>query len=154
MSKTSAGLIVYRWYKSELQVLLVHPGGPFWKNKDEGAWNIPKGEYVEGEVPLEVAKREFYEETGIQVQGNEFIELGTVKLKSGKLIIAFAAEASFDEPFLQSNTFEMEWPPKSGKMQVFPEVDRAAWFSMADAAKKLNAAQVALLGEVESKIAV
>lgn len=127
------------------QVLLVHPGGPFWKNKEEGAWSIPKGEYEEGEDPLLAARREFKEETGIELPAGEFIALESVKIKSGKVISAWAIKASLDITFIQSNEFEMEWPPRSGKKQFFPEVDKAAWFSVEDAKIKINSGQVPFL---------
>ena len=150
MPKRSAGILAYRFHQEQLQVLLVHPGGPFYIKKDEGAWSIPKGEYEEQEDPLTVAKREFEEETGNKITGEKFIELSPVKLKSGKMIRAWAVETDLDNPFISSNTFEMEWPPKSGKMQQFPETDKAAWFSIPDAAKKIHPAQLPLLRELDT----
>ena len=150
MSKLSAGILAYRYQQNILQVLLVHPGGPFFKNKMEGAWSIPKGEYTEGEDPFEVAKREFNEETGNEITGNIFIKLSPVKLKSGKVIAAWAVEADFEKTFIKSNLFEMEWPPKSGKTQSFSEVDAAEWFTIEEARIKLNIGQVALVNEVEN----
>ncbi len=149
MKKTSAGILVYRYYSQQLQVLLVHPGGPFWKNKDAGSWSIPKGEYAEGEAPLAVALREFYEETGNEIQGSEFIELTAVKQKSGKWVKAWAVAVSFDPCFIQSNTFEMEWPPKSGKLQSFPEVDRAEYFSIEEAVIKMSEVQFSFVKELQ-----
>lgn len=142
----SAGILLYRLRDDQLQVLLVHPGGPFWKNKDDGAWTIPKGEFTD-EAPLAAAKREFEEETGMKVSG-KFIELAPVKQKSGKWIHAWAVEGNMDVTSIHSNTFEMEWRPKSGKQQSFPEIDKAAWFTVPEAKQKINAAQVALLEEI------
>lgn len=153
MGKQSAGIIAYRrMVNNELQVLLVHPGGPFYKNKDAGAWSIPKGEYEVGEDPLLVALREFREETGREIEGNDFVSLNTVKIKSGKVITAWAIERDFDENLTRSNTFELEWPPRSGKKQTFPEVDKAGWFTIEVARIKINAGQVNLLNELENKV--
>jgi predicted NUDIX family NTP pyrophosphohydrolase len=150
MEKLSAGVVVYRINnEGKLQMLLVHPGGPFFKNKDEGAWSIPKGEYIEGEDPLEVAKREFTEETGNVLTTESFIPLTAVKIKSGKVISAWAVEAHFDNCFIKSNHFEMVWPPKSGKIQSFPEVDKAEWFTIDEAKKKINAGQVGFVEQLE-----
>jgi predicted NUDIX family NTP pyrophosphohydrolase len=145
--KQSAGLLVYRRKKSRIEVLLVHPGGPFWVNKDEGAWSIPKGEFDEGEGALEAAKREFQEETGLSVDG-EFHALAPVKQKSRKTVHAFAVEANIGVATIRSNTFEMEWPPKSCRLQEFPEADRAAWFSLDEARRKIHAGQAALLDQL------
>jgi predicted NUDIX family NTP pyrophosphohydrolase len=142
--KTSAGLLPYRFEDGELQVLLVHPGGPFWASKDDGAWSIPKGEYGEGEDAFEVAQREFEEETGFRASG-DFLELGTARQKSGKVVRAWAFEGDYEATRIVSNTFEMEWPPRSGRMRVFPEVDRAAWFSVMQAQIKISKGQVELL---------
>lgn len=147
----SAGILLYRMHGKELQVLLVHPGGPFWKNKDDGAWTIPKGEFTDGEEALDAAKREFREETGMKVNGKS-IPLSPVKQKSGKWIYAWAIMGDIDPATIQSNSFEMEWPPKSGKKQSFPEIDKAAWFTLAEAATKINPAQVALLQELADKL--
>lgn len=136
--------------EGELQVLLVHPGGPFWKNKDEGAWSIPKGEYAEGEDALSAAKREFKEEMGIEVPAGEFVPLEPVKIKSGKLISAWAIKAALDTAFIKSNEFEMEWPPRSGKKQFFPEVDKAEWFLIEDAKMKINRGQLGFLKQLET----
>jgi predicted NUDIX family NTP pyrophosphohydrolase len=142
MGKQSAGILLYRGG----EVLLVHPGGPFWAKKDAGAWSIPKGEYEEGDDPRVAALREFEEELGSALPaGTELVELGTVKQKSGKRITAFAAEGDLDADTISSNTFEMEWPPRSGRMQAFPEVDRAGWFSIEEAREKLNPAQAEFL---------
>ncbi|WP_207496473.1 NUDIX domain-containing protein [Aridibaculum aurantiacum] len=152
MPKTSAGLLVYQFHQNHLQVLLVHPGGPFWKNKDEGAWSIPKGEYSDSEDPLQVALREFEEETGNNIEATNFIELEAVKQKGSKLIKAWAVEANIEQPFISSNIFEMEWPPRSGKMQQFPEVDKAGWFSISEAAVKMNAVQFQLVQQLQEKL--
>jgi predicted NUDIX family NTP pyrophosphohydrolase len=141
-AKRSAGILLYR----AREVLLVHPGGPFWARKDAGAWSIPKGEYEEGDDPRSAALREFEEELGSPLPaGTELVELGTVKQKSGKRITAYTAEGDLDAAAISSNTFEMEWPPRSGRMQEFPEVDRAGWFSIDEAREKLNPAQAEFL---------
>ena len=144
MGKESAGLVVYRKTGEGLEFLLVHPGGPFWKNKDAGAWTIPKGELDEGEEPLSAAKREFQEELGITVEG-PFAELTPVKQKGGKLVKAWSTEKDCDVRNFRSNAFELEWPPKSGRMSLFPEVDKAEYFKINEAKLKVNAAQVPLL---------
>ena len=141
MAKRSAGILLYRVPAGELEVLLVHPGGPFWARKDQGAWSIPKGEYEAGEDPRAGAAREFEEELGAPLPADELIDLGTVKQRSGKVVTAFAAEGDLDPAAVRSNTFEMEWPPKSGKRRTFPEVDRAGWFDPAAAREKLVPAQ-------------
>ena len=148
MKKQSAGLLLYRWQNKKLEILLVHPGGPFWKNKDDGSWSIPKGEYNDEESPLDAAIRETEEEIGKRVVG-KFIELTPVKLKSGKVIHAWAVNAEFDADTLNCNFFEMEWPPKSGLKQSFPEVDRAAWFSIDGAKQKINSGQIPLIEQLE-----
>lgn len=145
--KTSAGILAYR-SPINPEVLLVHPGGPFYINKDEGAWSIPKGEYTD-EDPLEVAKREFTEETGNTIKSTAFIELKDIKLKSGKRISAWAVETDFDTCYIRSNTFDLEWPPGSGKIVSFPEVDKAEWFTITEARKKVNPAQKDLLDQLE-----
>jgi predicted NUDIX family NTP pyrophosphohydrolase len=134
MAKRSAGLLMFRGRGIELRLMLVHPGGPFWARKDDGAWSIPKGEYDEGEDPLLVARREFEEELGSPAPPGEVIDLGELVQPSRKLITAFAVAGDFDTSRLRSNLFEVEWPPRSGRMQSFPEVDRAEWFAP-DAAK-------------------
>ena len=139
-NKQSAGLLLYRRRKGTLQVLLVHPGGPFWQNRDEGAWSIPKGEVGEGEDPLAAAVREFAEETGFLVSGR-FIAMDPVRMKSGKLIRAWALHRNVNAARVRSNNFEMEWPPKSGRSRLFPEVDRAAWLDIPGGLKKINGAQ-------------
>jgi predicted NUDIX family NTP pyrophosphohydrolase len=147
--KQSAGILIYRIVKKKPEVFLVHPGGPFWKNKDAAAWSIPKGEFDEDEPALKAAQREFEEETGIKPTG-KFIELQPVKQKSGKTVYAWALEADIDPSAIKSNLFEMEWPPKSGKKASFPEIDRAAWFDMATGKEKINTYQVPFLDELES----
>ena len=149
MKKKSAGLLMYHWKEEEIEVLLVHPGGPYWSNKDKGAWSIPKGELSPDENSLEVAKREFTEETGFPVSG-EFKELSPVKQKSGKVVYAWAIEGYIDASKIKSNTFRIEWPPLSEQQEVFPEVNKAKWFSLEQAKEKINGAQVALLDELKS----
>jgi predicted NUDIX family NTP pyrophosphohydrolase len=151
MPKVSAGLLLYRFRDAELQVLLVHPGGPFFRNKDLGAWSIPKGEPDEGEPLLDAAKREFREETGFVVDG-EYLELTPVKQKAGKAVHAWALEGDCDPAALRSNMFPLEWPPRSGKRVEFPEVDRAEFFGLETAREKINPAQGALLEELERRL--
>ena len=146
--KLSAGILLYRTRNSGIEVFIVHPGGPFWAKKDDGAWSIPKGEYAEGEDPLSVAKREFFEETGSTLNG-VFVELPPAKQLSGKIIRAWAVEGDVDAVSIRSNSFSLEWPPKSGRMQSFPEVDRALWCELALARTKLIAGQRILLDELE-----
>lgn len=133
------------------QVFLVHPGGPFFRKKDEGAWSVPKGEYVDGEEPLTAAQREFEEETGQTIRGN-FIKLQPVKQKSGKVVQAWAVEGDIDHEAIKSNLFEIEWPPKSGKRASFPEIDRAGWFTLEIAKQKIIPGQVGLIQELETLI--
>ena len=144
MKRLSAGLLMFRRRGSAVDVFLVHPGGPFWQNKDLGSWSIPKGEYAEGEDPLMVAKREFKEETGLTPQG-EFISLEDIKQPSGKVITAWAFEGDCMPTEIRSNTFSMEWPPKSGRTQEFPEVDRAEWFSVDEARARILKGQIGFL---------
>jgi len=145
MAKRSAGILLYRSPPAP-EVLLVHPGGPFWARKDAGAWSIPKGEYEDGDDPRAAALREFEEELGSPLPpATELVELGEVKQKSGKVITAYAAEGDLDADAIRSNTFTIEWPPRSGRMQDFPEVDRAGWFDLGAAGEKLNPAQADLL---------
>lgn len=146
MASKSAGILLFR-RKKQLEFFLVHPGGPFWAKKDLGAWSIPKGEYEEGEDPLLAARREFEEETG-QVIDGKFIELKPLRQKGGKIVQAWAVEGDADAENIRSNTFEMEWPPRSGKKRSFPEVDRAAWFDAAAAKEKINEKQASLIDEV------
>jgi len=150
MAKQSAGILLYRIVNDQLQVLLVHPGGPFFKNKDDGSWSIPKGEFAEEENPLDAAKREFLEETGQSIEGH-FIELTPVQQKGGKTVHAWAVEGDIDHETIVSNTFEIEWPPRSGKKQSFPEIDRAAWFDLETAKVKINAAQAGFISELQLK---
>ena len=147
MKKTSAGLLLYR-RRGELEVFLVHPGGPFWAKKDLGAWSLPKGELDGDEDPLQAAIREFEEETGFKVDG-EFRPLRPLRQPSGKTIVAWAVEGDCDPAELRSNTFSMEWPPKSGRQGEFPEVDRAAWFPLDEARKRIIAGQASFLEELE-----
>lgn len=149
--KMSAGILVYKKVNNEILFFLAHPGGPFWKNKDIGAWSIPKGELNSEENTFDAAIREFKEETGIIPKGN-FIELTPVKLKSGKKIFAWAVEDDIDADTITSNEFPFEWPPKSGKFIIIPEIDRCGWFSEKDALEKLNVAQTAFVTELLSII--
>jgi predicted NUDIX family NTP pyrophosphohydrolase len=149
MKKQSAGILLYRLHGKTTEVFLVHPGGPFWKNKDAGSWSIPKGELDETEEPLAAAIREFKEETGQAISG-DFLPLSPIKQKSGKWVYAWALEGNLDETTILSNSFEMEWPPRSGKQQSFPEIDRAGWFKLEEAKEKINAAQSGLLDELET----
>lgn len=151
MPKTSAGILLFRRHSGSIQVLLVHPGGPFWKDRDEGAWSIPKGEIADGEPALDAARREFEEETGFTLAG-PFEALAPVKQKSGKVVYAWAAEEDLDPGAMRSNTFTMEWPPRSGVQRTFPEADCASWFSIPDAARKINAGQVPLLRELAARL--
>jgi predicted NUDIX family NTP pyrophosphohydrolase len=149
MPAESVGLLLYKQVEGILQVLLVHPGGPFWRNKDEGAWTIPKGERIEGEDPETTARREFAEEVG-RVPDGPLTRLGRIRQRGGKYVEAYALAGDFDVDSLSSNTFEIEWPPRSGRRQSFPEVDRAAWFTLAAARQKINPAQQALLDKLET----
>ena len=149
--KTSAGILLYRIWSGELQVFIVHPGGPFWARKDAGAWSIPKGEPDQASDLLETAKREFHEETGKPVTG-EFLPLTPLKQPSGKTVHAWAVNGDIDPATLKSNTFTMEWPPRSGRQQAFPEVDRGGWFTIAEARKKLVPGQVGFLSELQDKV--
>lgn len=141
MPKLSAGLVLYKRSDDGVRLLLVHPGGPFWRNKDEGAWSIPKGEYGAGEDPLAAARREFEEELGMAAPLGPYAPLGEASQRGGKIVTCFAAEGDFDVASLTSNLFEMEWPPRSGRRASFPEVDRAEWFSLEEAARKIIDAQ-------------
>ena len=147
MGKQSAGILLYRKLNSELQVFLVHPGGPFFKNKDDGNWSVPKGEFLEEEDPLQAAKREFEEETGQAING-DFVALTPIKQKGGKTVQAWAVKGDIDHLNIKSNSFEIEWPPRSGRQQSFPEVDRAEWFDIDTAKIKINPAQAALIIEL------
>lgn len=149
MPKKSAGLLLYRRASGALEVLLVHPVGPYWARRDAGAWSIPKGEFDDDEEPLAAAKREFAEETGASVSG-EFLPLQPVQQPSGKVVHARAVQADFDPTQLRSNLFSMRWPPKSGQLREFPEVDRAAWFGIDEAMSKVVPGQAALLEQLKT----
>ena len=151
MPKQSAGLLLYRKQKEQLEVFLVHPGGPLWTKKDVGAWSIPKGEFDE-EEPLMAAKREFQEETGFDAPSGEYLPLKQVRQKSEKIVHAWAIEGQVDAEQIHSNDFEMQWPPRSGKVQAFPEIDRAAWFSVDEALQKINPGQAGLIQELLEKL--
>ena len=151
MPRVSAGLLLYRRSPSGLRVLLVHPGGPFWRARDLGAWTIPKGEVVEGEPPLDAARREFTEETGWVATG-EAMPLGHIRQRAGKTVHAWALEGEADTSTLRSNTFEMEWPSGSGTTRAFPEVDRAEWFDLAEARRRILPAQTALLDALVDRL--
>lgn len=150
MPGKSAGLLLYRNARdgSGMEVLLAHPGGPFWRNKDEGAWTIPKGEFTDDEDPLAAAKREFEEELGAKPPVSDYIALTPIKQKNGKIVHAWGVKGDFDPATLKSNTFETEWPPKSGHIKSFPEVDRAQWFAAEVAKQKLVFGQAALVDEL------
>ena len=152
MGKRSAGILVYRLRDGTLEVFLVHPGGPFWKKRDAGAWSIPKGELAEREEPLQAAKREFREETGFVLEGN-YLAMTPLKQPSGKLVYAWAVEGNCDALSIQSNAFCLEWPPRSGKYEEFPEVDRAAWLPIPDAMDKILPGQRGLLVELLRMVA-
>jgi predicted NUDIX family NTP pyrophosphohydrolase len=145
----SAGILLYRRVGGQLEVLLVHPGGPVWASRDAGAWSIPKGEYAEPEDPLAAARREFEEELGAVAPAGDVLELGEVRQKSGKLVRAWAMAGDLDAERIMSNTFTMQWPPRSGRLREFPEVDRAQWFALAQARERINPAQVALIDRLE-----
>jgi predicted NUDIX family NTP pyrophosphohydrolase len=149
--KQSAGILLFRKKDQQIEFFLVHPGGPFFAKKDLGFWTVPKGELNQNEEPLTAAKREFAEETGKTLSG-DFIELSPVVQKGGKKVLCWAVEGELDSLSIVSNTFEIEWPPRSGKKQSFAEVDKAAWFTYNDAIKYINEKQVALLDELTSKL--
>jgi predicted NUDIX family NTP pyrophosphohydrolase len=155
MPKKSAGVLMWKRVGGHLQVLLIHPGGPFWRNKDAGAWSLPKGEFAATEDALAAARRELAEELGPSVAGaagsgsDAFVALGDVRQKGGKVVTAFALQGDFDVSQLASNTFEIEWPPKSGKRQAFPEADRAAWFTLDEAREKIISGQLELLARAD-----
>jgi predicted NUDIX family NTP pyrophosphohydrolase len=150
--RRSAGILLYRLAGDAPQVLLVHPGGPFWARKDAGVWSIPKGEYDDAEDPLACALREFEEETGTALDPAEPLDLGSVTQRSGKVVTAWAAEGDLDPDSISSNTFTMEWPPRSGTSAEFPEVDRAGWFGLEEAREKLNPAQVELVDRLAERL--
>ena len=151
--KQSAGILMYRIEDGELRVLLVHPGGPLFTKRDAGYWSIPKGEYLDDEDAVVAAVRELQEETGAVVDPADLIELGTVRQKSGKVVSAWGIEADFDVTALVSNLFELEWPPRSGVMREYPEVDRCEWFSADEARAKINSAQAAFVDRLEAWLA-
>ncbi len=149
--KTSAGILLYRLSGDGLEVFLVHPGGPFWAKKDEGAWSVPKGLFEDDENPLEAAKREFREETGFDISG-DFMALTPLKQPSGKVVHVWTVEGNIDAASIKSNMFSMEWPPRSGNQQEFPEVDRGGWFTIAQAQVKLLPGQRGFLDELQRKL--
>jgi predicted NUDIX family NTP pyrophosphohydrolase len=151
-STRSAGILLHRGDGAELQVLLVHPGGPLWARRDAGVWSIPKGEYADGEEPLAAARREFAEELGTPAPDGEALALGEIRQKSGKRVVAWALAGDLDAAQARSNAFSMQWPPRSGRMQEFPEVDRAEWFGVDEAREKLNPAQVQLLDRLLARL--
>lgn len=152
VAKRSSGILLFRRDGAQrLEVLLIHPGGPFWANKDVGAWSIPKGQHEEDEDALACAIREFTEETGSAPNPGELTDLGTVRQKAGKVVQAWALEGDLDASTVQSNTFSMQWPPRSGQIQEFPEVDRAEWFSLEDAAQRINPAQALFLQRLRNR---
>jgi predicted NUDIX family NTP pyrophosphohydrolase len=153
MPKMSAGILLFRHPETALEVFLVHPGGPFWVKKDLGAWSIPKGEYALADDAFAAARREFQEETGFDLPAGEVEPLGEVRLASGKIVRAWCMEGDCDAASIRSNEFRMEWPPKSGTMQDFPEVDRAGWFSLALAGRKIHPAQKEFLHRLENCLA-
>ena len=149
-SRQRGGLILHRRGAAGLEVFLVHPGGPFWAKKDLGAWSIPKGEFAPGDDPLVTARREFVEETGYEAPGGDVVALGTAHQAGGKTVHAWAVEGDCDPAALRSNTFAMEWPPRSGRRQEFPEVDRAAWFPLEEARRRINPGQAPFLERLQS----
>ena len=151
MGKLSAGVLLYRFRGDAVEVLLVHPGGPFWQRRDEGAWSLPKGEFDEGELPEAAARREFAEETGFPLDAM-LTPLTPVRQKSGKVVHPFAGEGDIDADAVQSNFFTMQWPPRSGSMRRFPEVDRAGWFDLATAARKIIDGQRPILDELQTRL--
>jgi predicted NUDIX family NTP pyrophosphohydrolase len=151
--RTSAGILLWRRTANGLEVLLAHQGGPFWARKDHGHWTIPKGEVEPDEELPAVARREFAEETGHQVPDGEMLELGDIRQKSGKLVLGWAVEGDLDPAAAVSNTYDMEWPPRSGRVQSFPEIDRVEWFDLAEARRRLKAAQVPFLDRLQAALA-
>jgi len=150
----SAGILLHRRRGDRLEVLLVHPGGPVWARRDRGAWSIPKGEFEPGEEPLAAARREFEEELGVELPDGPAEDLGEVRQKSGKVVRAWAVAGDLDADAITSNTFPLEWPPRSGRMIEVPEVDKAQWFSLQDAREKINPAQVAFLERLRESVSV
>ncbi|ESY86361.1 MULTISPECIES: NUDIX domain-containing protein [Mesorhizobium] len=153
MAKRSAGLLIYRRSNDDISVLLVHPGGPFWAKKDDGAWSIPKGLVEEDEDELAAARRETEEELGIAIEGS-FVRLGDYKQPGGKIVMAWSVEADIDVAAIKSNTFTMEWPPRSGSMKEFPEVDRAGWFTLAEAGVKILQGQRPMLSDLAERLGI
>ena len=151
MPKQSAGLLLYRKRRGSIEVFLVHPGGPFWANKDDGAWSIPKGEFDACEDPLEAAKREFQEETSVVVVG-KYLPLTPVRQRGGKIVYAWAVRSDLDAAMVKSNAFSIQWPPGSGKMREFPEIDRAKWFKIILARRKILKSQLGLLEQLEQAV--
>lgn len=151
MSVHSGGILLFRFRGAEREVLLVHPGGPFWAGKDEGAWSIPKGVFEEDEIPIEAAKREFREETGQEVTG-EFIDLGEIMLASKKIVHVWANQSDFDTTLARSNKFTLEWPKKSGIMREFPEADKTEWFDIKTARKKIHKGQISFIDRLSDRI--
>jgi predicted NUDIX family NTP pyrophosphohydrolase len=151
MPKISAGILLFRFINLYPEILLFHPGGPYWARKDAGAWSIAKGELNEDETPIHAAERELKEESGITIMG-DLIELGSIKPKNNKLVFAWALEQDFDPSNLQSNLFEIEWPPASGKKQSFPEMDQACWFTLDEAKQKILESQIPFIEALEKKI--
>ena len=149
---SSAGLLLYRIRHAAIEVLLVHPGGPYWKTKDDGAWSIPKGEFSGAEHPLVAARREFFEETGVAIEG-DLRALKPIQQSGGKIVHAWAVEGDLDPTAIVSNTFDIEWPPRSGRLQSFPEIDRAAWFALPEATRKILRGQMPLLEELAQMLA-
>ena len=152
MPARSAGILLFRRRPHGPEVLLVHPGGPFWSRRDEGAWSIPKGEYADGEDAMDAARREFEEETGTAPPPGALVELGEIRQRSGKRVVAWAAEGDLDPAAVVSNTFTLEWPPRSGQMQEFPEVDRAGWFPVEEARRRLVPAQAELVDRLLERL--
>jgi predicted NUDIX family NTP pyrophosphohydrolase len=153
VARTSAGILLYRLRPAGPEVLLGHMGGPFWAKKDDGGWSIPKGEHGPDEEPIAVARREFEEELGSPVPADELVPLGELRVTSGKRLTVWAAEGDLDAAATRSNTFELEWPPRSGRRQEFPEIDRAAWFTLDAARSKLVAGQVPFLDRLRDELA-
>ncbi len=148
----SAGILLWRRREGRLEVLLAHPGGPFFARKDAGVWSVPKGEVEPGEDPIAVARREFAEETGHELPEGPMLDLGEVRQRGGKLVRAWAVEGDLDPASARSNTFELEWPPRSGRIQTFPEVDRVEWFELAEARERINPAQAAFLDRLADRL--